>query len=321
MTNRPRQDARLLVVVEAREAAIEAVEYAVREARDRGAETGGPVAVEVWVLGSADRPDAAEDTRARLADAVSTLDAGEAVDVAIDRRLLTGRDPDARTDELLASLRDRRFERLVIEADTELSVGRLRERIGLATVELAPVERRQPRRPLHHRGGIRRTAAVFGLTYLFYLAVGGFVGGADLVTGAISAAVVAVVLSSVAFSEAPRLSRTGPRLVRLVAVLPVLLWEIAKANVAIAALILHPRLPIDPAVETVETETRGGLERMVLATVVALTPGTLPVDVRGRTFTFHSLSAGARRDLASGRLERLIAWVFRGRRAAGGDEG
>lgn len=175
-----------------------------------------------------------------------------------------------------------------------------------------PRETTRERRRLLHPGGRRRLATIFGLTYLFYLAIGGFAGGADLVTGAISAAVATLAFSHVALREEPRLSRTVPRLARFLAFVPLLCWEILKANVTMAAVILHPRLPIDPAMETVEIGTEEGLERMVLANSITLTPGTLTVDVEGETFTIHSLTAAARDDLAGGRLLRAVAWVFHG---------
>ena len=132
-------------------------------------------------------------------------------------------------------------------------------------------------------------------------------------TGAISAAVVTVLLGQVAFVDAPRLARTGARLARVVRFLPRLGGELAKANVALAAVILDPRLPIAPSMRTVETETSDGLERMVLANAITLTPGTLVVDVDGREFTVHSLTASSRTDLESGRLARYVARVFHGR--------
>lgn len=312
MTDRVPTESRLAVLVEPRSSAVEAVEYAVREARDRRAETEGTVHLDAWFLGDPDRPEPDDDLRSRLETALAASEDVDGLTTAIEEHPLGGGDAEARTAEIVAELLDRGFDRVIVAADTELAVERLREGLGLATVELAPVERPLPRRPLRHAGELRRTVAVFGLTYLFYLALGGFTGGADLVTGAISASVVAVALSTVAFGESPRPVLTGTRLVRLAAVLPVFTWEILKANLAMAALILHPQLPMEPAIGRIETPTRDGLERMVLAIVITLTPGTLVVDVSGRSFTVHSLTAGTRRDLESGRLGRLVSWVFHG---------
>ena len=297
-----------------RSSAVETVEYALREASDTDAERGASPVVEVHVVvDSADSADVHE-TRRRIEESLSALEPGRETRWSVDIAPLDGEDPVSRTEALLARVENDRVSRIVLGADNELSVARLRNGFDETRVELAPAAEAPERRRLLHPGGARRFTAIFGLTYLFYLAVGGFAGGPDLVTGAISAGVVALSLSRVAFREEPTLDRTGLRIARTFVFLPVLLWEIVKANFVIAYLILHPRLPIDPSMGTVETATEEGLERMALANSITLTPGTLTVDVRDRAFTIHSLTAGARADVERGRLERLVAWVFHGKR-------
>lgn len=154
--------------------------------------------------------------------------------------------------------------------------------------------------------------ALFVLSYGFYLAIGGFVGGLDLLTGALSAGIVAVSFARVTFSDDPSLGRTTLRFGRFLVFIPVLLYEIVKANLAISALILHPQLPIDPVLDTVETDTTEPLERMVLANSITLTPGTVVVDVDETTYTVHALNREALAAIPGGRLEGLVSWVFHG---------
>lgn len=170
----------------------------------------------------------------------------------------------------------------------------------------------EPRRRLVHPARIRGVATLFALSYVFYLAIGGFTGGLDFLTGAISAAVVAASLATVAFREEPTIRRTGLRAVRTILFLPVLLWEILKANLAIARILLHPGLPIEPVTETIETATSEGVERMLLANSLTLTPGTLVVDVQDEKFLIHALTAEGLADLGGGRLEQAVSWVFHG---------
>ena len=61
--------------------------------------------------------------------------------------------------------------------------------------------------------------------------------------------------------------------------LPVFWWECLKANIDMAYRVLHPRLPICPAVVRVQTGLRSDLALMVLANSISLTPGTTSVDV------------------------------------------
>ena len=318
----PSTNPRLLVVVEAGGDPHRAAEYALRSARDAAAERDAPVALDVLVIAdAAAEPALVDETVAELESALAPLRRAQGTETIVEHRRLTGDRESSRTNALLHDLAGQSVTRLLVPSNTTLDVPRLRGALGATTVELVATAEADTRRRLLHPGGYRRLTVVFGLTYLFYLAIGGFSGGFDLLTGAISAGVVAVSLGRVALRDEPTLPRSGRRLGRTVLFLPVLLWEVVKANVVIAAIILHPRLPISPSVDTLETETWTGLERMVLANSVTLTPGTLVVDVQDATFTVHSLTADARADLEGGRLERLVSWVFHGRRDQGDDAG
>lgn len=310
MTRGPSPDARLLVAVAPTSAAVRTVEYAARAARDWQVESERQVALDVRVVALAAERAAAGRTRSSVEAALRPFANRGGLSTSVE--VWHGEAHD-RTDALLARLETP--VRLFVAPDADFAVDRLRERVGVTSVELAPTRGGTRRRRLRHPGGIRRAATIFGLTYLFYLGLGGLSDPLDFVTGAVSAGVVALTLSHVALSDAPTLPRTGRRLGRMVPFLPVLLWEILKANVAVAVLILDPRLPIDPSMETVEADASEGLERMVLANSVTLTPGTLTVDVRGDEFTVHSLTPDAEEAL-DGRLPRLVSWVFD---ADGGD--
>jgi multicomponent Na+:H+ antiporter subunit E len=157
--------------------------------------------------------------------------------------------------------------------------------------------------------------ATFAVAYGFYLALGRATDPFDVVTGAISAGIVAVALSGLVFDDPPALGRSGRRLLRALAVLPILLWEILQANVALAAVLLDPRLPIDPEVVRVEPAAESDLERTAFASAITLTPGTVVLDVVDGTFHVHALTAASRESLREGTIERGVAFVFGGREA------
>lgn len=161
-----------------------------------------------------------------------------------------------------------------------------------------------------------RLLATFAVAYGFYLALGRATDPFDLVTGAVSAGVVAVALSDLVFRESPSLRRTGGRLVRALAALPVLLWEILKANLALAVVLLDPRLPIDPEVVRVESAAESDVERTAVASAVTLTPGTVVLDATDEAYHVHALTAASRDALRERTIERGAAFVFRGRGAS-----
>ncbi len=185
------------------------------------------------------------------------------------------------------------------------------ENLGL-TVEVAPVARAVRRRSLMTKGGATRFAALFVMSYVFYLAVG-TIGVFDILTGAATALVVAAVLYKVGFDSTPKIRRFPPMFLRFSLYMPYLLWQIFKANVQIAYVTLHPRLPIDPEVVEFEAQVWGGFPISTLANSITLTPGTLTVEADGRTLHVHALTDTTKQDLLDGGLERAVRFVFYGR--------
>jgi multicomponent Na+:H+ antiporter subunit E len=184
------------------------------------------------------------------------------------------------------------------------------------TVEEAPVDRRTARVPLVSRTTLSKAVATFGITYAFYLVIAGSLSAFNLATGAVTALLAAAGFSSVSFMTSPSPGRTGLRVVRLVLFVPYLVWEIAKANLSIAYIILHPSLPIDPEMQRFRVGVWGAFPVTMLGNSITLTPGTLTVDVGRDGLDIHTLTGGARDDLAAGGLERAVRFVFYGRSAA-----
>ena len=86
---------------------------------------------------------------------------------------------------------------------------------------------------------------------------------------------------------------------RLFAYVPWLLWQVVKANLHVAKLILSPNLPVRPQLLRVPANQNTDLGRAIFANSITLTPGTVSLDVRGSTVLVHALddhSAGGVRD-------------------------
>lgn len=186
---------------------------------------------------------------------------------------------------------------------------------GLEVLQ-APVERPTRRSRLVRRAGTSQFLLLATLSYGFYLLVGGTLSTFDLVTGAVSGLIVATVLWHISFTSPVRPGRLLVRLGRMLVYAPYLLWEIAVANIQIAYVVLHPRLPIDPEMVEFDAAVWSEMPVTTLANSITLTPGTLTVDVNRQSFTVHTLTAGARDDLFSGSLERAVRFVFYGRVAS-----
>lgn len=283
----------LYAVVADPEAADRTVAYARRTARDAARELGTGVTLRVRC------PD--ERTRTRVAGLLADPPEGVTVDVET---------PDG--DDLVAAVRAADPREVLLDGGVDAATGRSLRGAGLRT-ERVPVDLEPRLRQLVHRAGVARLLATFLLSYGFYLALGDPTDPFDLVTGAASAALVAALLAGTVFEEPPSARRTLPRVARATLFVPYLLWEVVRANLAVAAVVLRPSLPIDPETVEVPLEGRGRFERALLANAVTLTPGTLSVDVTEERLLVHTLTAASREDLESGALARAVRFVFEGR--------
>ncbi|MFW6383785.1 MAG: monovalent cation/H+ antiporter subunit E [Halodesulfurarchaeum sp.] len=182
-------------------------------------------------------------------------------------------------------------------------------------VETAAVERISRRGPIPSRGTLSNGALVFGATYAFYLLVAGTLSVFDLVTGGIASLLATGVFAGITVEGRPSYRQTTMSVARLLVYFPYLLWEIAKANISVAYIILHPSLPIDPKMRRFEAAVWGDYAVTTLANSITLTPGTLSVDVKRDCLYIHTLTADARDDLQAGGLERAVRFVFWGRDA------
>lgn len=77
-----------------------------------------------------------------------------------------------------------------------------------------------------------------------------------------------------------------------------LLKEIVKANLAVARIIINPRLPISPRIITLDAADLPPAAQAVLANAITLTPGTLTLDVNHGHLEVHCLTAASAHDLA-----------------------
>lgn len=185
------------------------------------------------------------------------------------------------------------------------------------TYEEAPVERQISGRRLYERAAdLSMYLLTFAGAFLFYQLIGGFAGRFDYITGAISAGIVAAVLSGITFERHVNPVQELATTLRWLLYIPFLFWEITKANLEVVYIVLHPSMPIDPGMEEFNPAVPHGLPVTTLANSITLTPGTVTVDIREGRFYIHSLTQSAREGIYEGTLERAVRFVFFGRAGA-----
>jgi multicomponent Na+:H+ antiporter subunit E len=143
--------------------------------------------------------------------------------------------------------------------------------------------------------------ACVGMWFLF----SGHFGLVDLVMATLAAALVTVMNRGV--EQLGEVLRHGPG---LLAYVPWIMREIWLANIHVVKIVLHPRLPIDPALVRVPVRHSSDLARTVFANSITLTPGTITIEAGTDEFLVHALTRSAGEDLEGGVMARRVGRVF-----------
>ena len=105
-------------------------------------------------------------------------------------------------------------------------------------------------------------------------------------------------------------NHTLTKIVRFIAYLPWLIYQIVLANIDVAKRALSPGMPIDPRVVTFKTMLKSDVARTALANSITLTPGTVTIDIVDDVFYVHAIAKEPADDLLEGAMERRVAHVF-----------
>lgn len=96
-----------------------------------------------------------------------------------------------------------------------------------------------------------------------------------------------------------------------VAVYPLwLLWQIVVSNLQMAAIVLRPRLDIDPVILRFEFPVDSPLAKTTLGNSITLTPGTYTLRIREREFVVHSINRPLAAGLEDGSMQRMVGRAF-----------
>jgi len=87
---------------------------------------------------------------------------------------------------------------------------------------------------------------------------------------------------------------------------PWLIWEIVKANIDVALIIIKPKLDISPVMFRSEASQKTEVGVVTYANSITLTPGTITVAVNDGSVDVHSLTRGAAEEVMSGRMDKRV---------------
>ena len=92
----------------------------------------------------------------------------------------------------------------------------------------------------------------------------------------------------------------------LLTYLPWLVVEVLRSNLAVARVILSPRLPIRPRLVDFQGHQKTDLGRFIYANSITLTPGTITVRLDAEGFRIHALTKEALDGTEEGEMDRRV---------------
>ncbi|WP_085442178.1 Na+/H+ antiporter subunit E [Magnetofaba australis] len=128
--------------------------------------------------------------------------------------------------------------------------------------------------------------------FLFWLLLSGSLAWDVLLIGALASALIARLMPA-SLSPLTEFRATPGGVIAAVTFLFVFLWELVKANLRLARIVLTPSLPIAPGFVKVRTKLTSRMGRLLLANAITLTPGTLTVELDGEWLFIHWVTAQA----------------------------
>jgi multicomponent Na+:H+ antiporter subunit E len=156
---------------------------------------------------------------------------------------------------------------------------------------------------------------VFALAFLAWLGLTAGGGIQEVVAGAVVALVVALVAGRflAGFPRPGILRRAGFAVLYFFR----FVWEMIKANIHVASIVLNPLRPIKPGIVKIRTELTKDTAVTILANSITLTPGTLTVDVNPdahelyiHCITVDGTAIDENTKRIGARFERILKEVF-----------
>ena len=157
----------------------------------------------------------------------------------------------------------------------------------------------------------RLTGAVmlFLALFVFWLIIAAEITWMTVLAGLLAAGLIVWYSLDMVFTDAdvPKLS------LRMVWAFCRLAWtfirEMVVANIQVAKIVLHPKMPLEPTFRQVRQPLKKDLTRTLYGNAITLTPGTLTVDMNENTILVHGLTRAHVEQLEDGSLEKAFIAV------------
>ena len=87
--------------------------------------------------------------------------------------------------------------------------------------------------------------------------------------------------------------------------------EVIRSSIEVSRIILNPKLPINPHLIEVKTDSPDPIDHVIFGNSITLTPGTLTIDLHEGVVKVHTLTESAARELMEGEMNRRVCGMRR----------
>jgi len=159
-------------------------------------------------------------------------------------------------------------------------------------------------------------ALQFGALFLFWLILSGHFQVEYIVLGVLSAGLVTFLTHDLLSSVFRHGEKQRTNLIPFTQIwrfLIYLLWLLSKivmANLRVAYLVLHPRMPIAPAMLQFRTRLQRDISKVIVANSITLTPGTITVSLENGKYIVHALAPSLASSILKAQLQNKVGKIF-----------
>lgn len=150
----------------------------------------------------------------------------------------------------------------------------------------------------------------FSILFLNWLIWSGMFDLFHMTLGVVSCLLVTFLSHDLFFTK-PFSYRNIVEFIRFLKYIPWLLYQILVSNIHVAYLVLHPKMPIEPSLVTIDSGLKKDISIVTYANSITLTPGTITAEIVDRKhYIIHCISRKVADDLFAGDMEKRIAGIF-----------
>ncbi|MEN2995023.1 MAG: Na+/H+ antiporter subunit E [Thermodesulfovibrio sp.] len=158
---------------------------------------------------------------------------------------------------------------------------------------------------------MNKKVVTFFILFGFWCIFSGMFDIFHLSLGAISCLIITLISGDLLFSSEKITKSHIIEGFRFIKYIPWLFYQIILANIHVAYLVLHPKMPIEPFVLEYKAKLKKDISKVVFANSIILTPGTITMDItKDNIFIIHCISRKVAEDLLTGEMEEKVAKIF-----------